>query len=76
MAARRPAEATQPASEIEQRLTAIEAENTAIARAICRLAVKMPGANAELDRILQHEIGLAGGDIQAIIAAAKRPNGS
>jgi hypothetical protein len=74
MTARTRKAATEPAEPvgIEQRIAAIEAENTAIARAICRLAVKLPGGNADITRILQHEVGMSIPDADLIVAAAQR----
>lgn len=66
-----PAEPAEPAG-IEQRIGAIEAENSALARAICHLAVKLPGGNADITRILQHEVGVSIPDTGLIVAAAQR----
>jgi hypothetical protein len=66
-----PAEPAQPAG-IDERLDAIEAENAALARAICRLAIRLPGGNASIDRILQHEVGVSIADAELIIAAQRR----
>lgn len=66
-----PAEPAQPATA-EQRLDRVEAESAALARAICRLAIRLPGGNATIDRILQHEVGVSIADAGVIVAAAQR----
>jgi hypothetical protein len=65
------AEPAEPGT-IEQRLAAAEAERAALARAICQLAVKLPGGNSAIDRILQHEVGVSIPDADLIVAAAQR----
>ena len=72
MATRKPDTGPAQPATIEQRLAAIEAENAALARAICRLAIRLPGGNASMDRILQHEVGVSIPDAELIIAAAQR----
>ena len=72
MAVRKTEPAPAKAATTEERLAAIEAENAALARAICHLAVKLPGGNAAIDRILQHEVGVSAADAVLIIAAAQR----
>jgi hypothetical protein len=57
---------------INANLVALKAENAALARAICHLAVKLPGGNADIGRILQHEVGVSIPDSELIIAAAGR----
>jgi hypothetical protein len=66
--------ATEPAEPagIEERLAAIEATDAALARAFCKLAVKLPGGNSAIDRILQQEVGVSISDSELIIAAANR----
>jgi hypothetical protein len=69
MADRKPAD---PGTEA--RLAAIEAENTMIARAICHLAVAMPGGpEPRIERILTAQLHMPPDVAGAIIAAAKRP---
>jgi|HubBroStandDraft_4_1064222.scaffolds.fasta_scaffold1394310_1 hypothetical protein len=72
MAIRKPADETAPPASIEDRLTAIEAENAAIARAICALAVSLPGPPASTERILSDQFRIRRDDAAAIIAAASR----
>lgn len=72
MAVRKPAtEPAQPAG-LDERLDAIEALEAILARAICALAVKMPGGNAGIDKILTLELRMTRGDAEKIIAAARR----
>jgi hypothetical protein len=72
MAVRKHEAVAAPATTIEQRLAALEAENALLARAFCRLAVKMPGGNPELTQILTLEVGLSRDDAEKIITAAQR----
>ena len=74
MAVRKPGAETleQRLAALEQRVTTLEAENAATNRGLCHLAVKLPGGNAAIDRILQHEVGVSVADSERIIAAAKR----
>ena len=48
---------------------------TALARAVCLLAVRQPGGPASLQRILTGDLGLSHAHAGAIIAAAERPAG-
>jgi len=72
MAVRKPEAEPAQAASPDERLAAIEAENAALARAICRLAIRLPGGNADIDRILQHEVGVSVPDADLIVAAAQR----
>jgi len=49
---------------------------SALARAVCRLAIDRPGGSADMDRILRDELRLSHSDAEAIIAAAGRQPGS
>ena len=48
----------------------------ALARAVCVLAVRLPGAPASLRQILTGQLGLPGEHADAIIAAAESKPGS
>jgi len=72
MAVRKPAAGPAQPAAAEERLAAVEAENSMLARAICRLAVARPGGNADLSKILTLELRMSRADAEAIIAAAQR----
>lgn len=49
------------------------AENAALSRALCALAVAMPGPPETTERVLTDQMRIARADVALIIAAAKRP---
>lgn len=66
------ADVSPPATGRPDRLAVLEAENAALARAVVRLAVELPGGTATAERILAHQLQLGMADADVIITAAKR----
>jgi hypothetical protein len=61
-----------PVRDHRERLAALEAENAALARAVIRLAVELPGGHATADQILAHQLRLGLDDAALIVTAAQR----
>jgi hypothetical protein len=58
--------------DLAAEVATLKAENTALARAICALATRIPGGPATARQILAHQLKLGDHAASTIVAAANR----